>query len=88
MKITIKRHSITACHFGSYNMGKLRGLRYKGRISLAHSSQSRWTGQYKKFVQYNFKSTSIYSDHLSFIMIKMQWFLSDMVPHAFITKLQ
>ena len=43
-------------------MDKLRGLRHKGRISAAQSSQSRWTGQYKKCVQYDFKFTSIHSD--------------------------
>ena len=30
-------------------------------ISAVQSSQSRWTGQYKKCVQYNFKFTSIFS---------------------------
>ena len=46
----------------SYSMGKLRGLQHKGWISAVQSSQSRWTGLYKKCVQYNFKITSIYSE--------------------------
>ena len=49
-------------HVGSYNMGKLRGLRHKGRISAAQSSYSKWTGQYKKCVQYDLKFTSIYTN--------------------------
>ena len=38
--------------------------RHKGRISAVQSRQSKWTGQYKKCVQYDFKFTSIYTLHI------------------------
>ena len=50
-----------ACHFGSYKQSKLRGTWLKGQNSLVKSSKLSWAGQYKKYVQYNFKFTSVYS---------------------------
>ena len=47
-------------HFGSYKLGKLRGTWYKDRNSAVQSSQRRWAGQYKKYVQYDFKFASVY----------------------------
>ena len=46
-------------HFGSYMPVKLRGTQHKGRNSAVKSSQLSWAGQYKKFVQYDFKFTSV-----------------------------
>ena len=50
------------CHLGSYKLGKPRSTLPKGRHSAAESSQLRRAGQYKRYVQYNFKFTSVYSD--------------------------
>ena len=57
----------TPPYFGSYNTGKLRILRHRGRIGEVQSSQSRWTVQYKKCVQYStisslLQSTALYSE--------------------------
>ena len=46
-------------HFGSTEPGKLRGTRHKGRNSAVKSNQLSFAGQYKKFVQYNFKLTLV-----------------------------
>ena len=43
--------------FGSYKMGKLRGLRLKGRSSAVQPSQSSRKGQYKMCVQYDSEGT-------------------------------
>ena len=48
-------------HFGSYKERKLRKTRCKGRYSAVTSSQLSWAGQYKMCVQYDFKSSSVYS---------------------------
>ena len=39
-------------HFGQDKPGKLRGTRHKGRNNALKSSQSRWTGQYTKCIQF------------------------------------
>ena len=44
-----------ARHFGSYKPDKHRETRHKGRNSAVKSSQLNWAGQYKKWVQYDFK---------------------------------
>ena len=72
LTFTEKKHK--SLHCGSYKPDKLRGTQHKGRNSAVQSSQLSWTGQYKKCVQYNLKSTVVYSHETLAILMRAQYF--------------
>ena len=55
--------TIKTRHFGSHNMGKLRGLRHKGRIIVRYSPVNLGGRDSTKMcVQYDFTFTSVNSE--------------------------